>query len=275
MTDDSSKPPPILVEREGPIGWIVLNRPERLNAMNAEMLAMFDEAFDELASDESVRVLAIRGAGRAFSAGYDIERRTDGDQKHTGVVGDFNRLHKNVERFLRLWDCPKPVIAAVHGYCLAGATQLCLFCDLTVVAEDAVIGMPKIPVGGGFITPMWTWLIGPKRAKQMAFSAGRSISGTTAADWGLANYSVQSERLIDEVRDLAKDFARTPAGIIAMKKYSINRVMDLQGFRTIVGLGAETDALLHASEEVEQLSAGIREYGLKDAIQRFERGEFG
>jgi enoyl-CoA hydratase/carnithine racemase len=264
------------VQNEGVIGWLILNRPDRLNAMNGAMLAQFSEAVDTLEADPSVRVIIIRGAGRAFSTGYDIERRPEGAPapRKRDSVEDFVRLTSNVDRFLRLWECRKPVIAAVHGYCLAGATQMCVFCDLTIVADDAVVGMPKIPVGGGYITPMWTWLVGPKRAKQMSFSAGRSISGKTAADWGWANYSVPADELFDEVRTVALDFARTPASILAMKKYAINRVVDIQGFRTTVGLGAETDALLHESEAVELLSSEIREQGLKQAIKNFEDGKF-
>ncbi|MGH3158009.1 MAG: enoyl-CoA hydratase-related protein, partial [Streptosporangiaceae bacterium] len=167
---------------------------------------------------------------------------------------------------------PKPVIAAVHGHCLAGATQLAVFCDITVVAEDARIGLPSLPVGGGYISPIWTWLVGPKRAKQMSFVAGSSISGTEAAEWGWANSAVPESELWDQVRTLALEIARIPAEILRMKKYAVNRVLDLQGFRSSVKLGAETDALLHASGSVEAVRQTIREHGLKAAIERFNLG---
>lgn len=260
---------------ENMIGWLVLNRPEKLNAMNVAMLAEFSGALQELTDNDAVRVIIIRGAGRAFSTGYDIERDSREIKEDADVVTDYERLTENIDRFLALWDCPKPIIAAVHGYCLAGATQMCLFTDITVVAEDARVGLPKIPVGGGYITPIWTWMVGPKRAKQMSFVSGSSISGRTAADWGWANYAVPADDLWDDVTRLATDIARTPGPILAMKKVAVNRIMDLQGFRTTVTLGAETDALLHASNAVHILSQGIRDYGLKDAIKRFEAGEFG
>jgi enoyl-CoA hydratase len=148
-----------------------------------------------------------------------------------------------------------------------------VFCDVTVVTEDAKVGLPKIPVGGGYITPLWTWLVGPKRAKQMSFTAGSTISGATAAEWGWANYAVPADELWTSVTSLAHDIAKTPASILRMKKYAVNRVVEIQGFRASVGLGAETDALLHASADVHRLSEGIRSHGLKEAIRAFENGE--
>lgn len=261
------------VKIDGAVGWLVLNRPDKLNAMNAQMLTEFSTTLDRLNDDDAVRVIVIRGAGRAFSTGYDIERRPDGASPHRDAVEDFDRLKLNIDRFRCIWDGPKPVIAAVHGYCLAGATQMCVFADVTVVAEDARIGLPKIPVGGGYITPLWTWLVGPKRAKQMAFTSGSSISGTTAVDWGWANYAVPEPELWNSVAELAANIARTPAPILRMKKHSINRIMDLQGFSASAMFGAETDALLHMDSSVKLLSAQIREHGLKAAIKAFEAGE--
>jgi enoyl-CoA hydratase len=188
------------------------------------------------------------------------------------VVDDYSRLHGQIARFLTIWDHPKPVIASVHGYCLAGATQLCVACDITVVADDAVIGLPEIPMGGGYITPMWVPLVGVKRAKQMSFVAGSRISGETASAWGWANFSVPADELEARVRELAHAIARTPSPILRMKKVSLNRVADVMGFRVTALMGAETDALLHASAPVEELRAAIRAGGLKQAIADFRSG---
>ena len=178
-----------------------------------------------------------------------------------------------MKRFMKIWDHPKPIIASVHGYCLAGATQLCVFCDITVVAEDAIIGLPSVPAGGGYITPTWTPLVGPKRAKQMAFVVGSKISGTTSSEWGWSNYAVPAADLESNVRALAVDIAKTPASILRMKKVSINRVWDTMGFRNIAPMGAETDALLHYSKDVQIVSQAIRDQGLKGAIASFNSGE--
>ncbi len=267
----------IELERERGLTWLTLNRPERLNAMNGQLLEEFSSALRELTTDAETRVIAIRGKGRAFSTGYDIERDESevGEGHHRDIVEDHDRLVRNVNRFLEIWDHPKPIIASVHGYCLAGATQMCVCCDITVVADDAKIGLPSIPIGGGYITPMWTPLVGPKRAKQMSFVAGSQISGTTAAEWGWANYSVPAERLEESVRELAMEIAKIPAPILHMKKVAINRVADAMGFRYVLPMGAETDALLHYSVAVQELSGLIREHGLKGAINVFKSGETG
>ena len=263
----------IALERERGLTWLTLNRPERLNAMNAEMLSELSAALAALAEDAATRVVAIRGAGRAFSAGYDIERDEHPSGAETDIVANYERLAGNVNRFLEIWDHPKPVIAAVHGYCLAGATQLCVCCDITVVAEDAVVGLPSLPVGGGYITPMWVPLVGPKRAKQMSFVAGSRISGTVASEWGWANYAVPAGELESNVRALAFEIAKMPPSVLRMKKTSINRVAEVMGFRSIVPMGAETDALLHHSAAVANVRGVIRQVGLREAIARFERGE--
>lgn len=270
--DHPHAPPAVLVESDGPLTWLTLNRPAKLNAMNAQVLDELSAALEQLAADDETRVIAIRGAGRAFSAGYDIERAEVADEHPRDIVEDYVIHAGYLERFLKIWDHPKPVIAAVHGFCLAGATQLCTFCDMTVVADDAVIGWPSLPLGGGYISPLWVPLVGPKRAKQMAFVAGSRISGKTASDWGWANYSVPAGELESNVRELARSIARIPAPTLRMKKIAINRVADVMGFRTIVPMGAETDALLHYSAEVKALSESINAHGLKDAIARFDAG---
>src|SRR5262245_1618400 len=262
----------ILLERDGPLTWLTFNRPERLNAMNTKLLDELRGALAVLAKDDDTRVIAIRGAGRAFSAGYDVQRDSLEGSEHRDIVEDYDVHVGYIDRFLELWDHPKPIIAAVHGYCLAGATQLCVFCDITVLAEDAVIGLPSLPIGGGYITPLWVPLVGPKRAKQMSFVAGSQISGSTASDWGWANYAVPADELEADVRRLAHDIARIPSPVLRMKKVAINRVADVMGFRTIAPMGAEPDALLHYSEPGQGRFACIREHGLKGAIARF-RGE--
>jgi enoyl-CoA hydratase/carnithine racemase len=260
----------VLVERDGGIAWITLNRPDKLNAMNTALLHRLGEVIDELGADDSARVLIIRGAGRAFSAGYDLQRSESEIAEERTPVQDYDRILGHIRLFERLWDLPKPVIAAVHGYCLAGATQLCIFCDITVVAEDARVGWPSIPVGGGLISPMWSFLIGPKRAKQMSFVAGSQMSGTRSAEWGWANYAVPEEDLWDDVTALARDIAKVPPEILRMKKYSINRVAEVQGFRSAMSMGAETDALLHFSPSVNELQQLIKDKGLKGAISEFQ-----
>jgi enoyl-CoA hydratase len=265
----------VLLERDGPLTWLVLNRPHRLNALNGALMRDLAASLDALAADRSTRVIAIRGAGRAFCAGYDIERDEEeiGGLAHRSVVEDRARLERNIEVFMKAWRHPKPVIAAVHGYCIAGGTQLATLCDMTVVTESVQIAVPTIPVGGGYVSPMWVPLVGPKRAKQLSFVAGDRISGSTAALWGWANYAVADDQIFDDVRALAQRIARTPADVLTIKKAAVNRAADIMGWSAIMPLGAESDALLHNTQSVQLLNELIKRDGLKETMRAFTAGE--
>lgn len=265
----------ILVEHDGPVSWIVFNRPEKLNAMNDKCLVEFGSALESLKTSGGP-VIGIRGAGRAFSAGYDISAESSevGEAAERDITQDRDRLVGNIELFFRIWDHPKPVIAAIHGYCLAGATQLAVFCDLTIVAEDAQIGLPSIPIGGGYITPLWSWLIGPKRAKQMSFVASSKIDGKTAVEWNWANYAVPEAELFAEVRRLADEMSKIPSEILAVKKVAVNRQWEIMGFRAGAPLGADYDAMLHYSGAVQKLHKLIVDNGLKEAIRKFDNRDW-
>lgn len=264
------------VEHDGPLTWIVFNRPERLNALSSIMLRELEGALSDLERRRATRVIIIRGEGRAFCSGYDIDSDGEeiGEAAERNLVTDRHRLERNVETFMAIWKHPKPVIAAVHGYCIAGGAQLATLCDLTVIAEDTKIGVPSIPIGGGYISPMWVPLVGPKRAKQLSFQAGTHIDGKTAAEWGWANYAVPAEELIDNVTELALSIALTPADVLSVKKAAVNRAADLMSWSTIMPLGAETDALLHGAESIRYIQERIMEHGMKETIRRFKDGEF-
>lgn len=259
------------LEIEDRIGWLTLNRPQRLNAMNDTLLSELDSALDELGGTQT-RVVVLRGAGRAFCAGYDIspDAAEIGYADQRGPVEDRDRLVGNIELFTRLWRHPQPIIAAIHGYCVGGGAQLASFCDITVVSEEAVImASPSLLIGGGYLSPMWAHLVGPKRAKLMSFDAGHRISGRTAADWGWATMAVPEKDFTDRVADLARSIARTPANVLRLKKEALNRTAELQGLLTYARMGAETDALLHRTAEVQAVQGWIRDLGLKGAIAKF------
>ncbi|AII05626.1 enoyl-CoA hydratase-related protein [Rhodococcus opacus] len=252
------------IEHRGPISWIVLNRPDKANSLSNEMLDEFSAALAALATDGGP-IIGIRGAGKGFSAGYDIGQ-VGKVVAEPDPVADRERLARNVNRFLAIWDHPKPVIAAVHGYCIAGATQMCVFTDVTLVARNAKIGEPAIPLGGGYIAPLWAPLVGPKRAKELAFVPGNSIDGATAVEWGWANHAVAEEDLIAETEALAARMARMPSDILRIKKLSINKTMEAMGVRTAAQGGAEMDALLHLSPSVAEVRKFVAEVGLKAAM---------
>ena len=273
MSDDERM---VLYEPEGRIAYITFNRTEILNALSGPALLQLDEALERGRDDPEVRVLILRGNGRAFSAGADFTGpgNASAEVVEEDVVDDQAKLERSVDRYLRIWNHPKPIIAQVHGYCLGIATQICVVCDITVVAEDARIGFPSIPVGGGYISPMWTWLVGPKRAKEMSFTVGSQISGTTAAEWGWANRAVPADQLEETVRQMAERIANVPSKILRIKKLGVNRTMDVRGFSTAIRFGQEFDAMLHYSEPVKVMQKAMRERGMREGIDAFNRGEF-
>lgn len=261
----------IRIEHRGPITWLILNRPESANALSNELLDEFSDALKRLVS-EGGPVIGIRGEGRGFSAGYDIGQVGKANTYGSLVpdpIADRERLRRNVDRYVAMWDHPKPIIAAVHGYCIAGATQMCVYADITVVTDDAKIGEPTIPMGGGYVAPLWVPLVGAKRAKEMAFVPGNSIDGKTAVEWGWANHSVAADQLIECVESLAERIALTPPEVLRIKKLSINRSAEAMGFRSAGAAVAEMDALLHMAPSVLEIKRTLAEIGLKESMKLY------
>lgn len=247
-------------------------RPDKLNAFDADLLDKFSAGLQALVDDDDVRCIVLRGSGRAFSVGYDVGagREYSGRRR---ALADWEGLREKNDRWLDVWRCPKPVIAAIHGFCMGGATQLAVCCDLTVVAEDAIIGWPSVPLGGGLLGPASCWLIGPKKAKELSFIAGSRMTGAEAAALGWANHAVPGGDVESTAFSLAKRIARTPPDLLRLKKRAINRVMDVQGFSEVFMFGAEYDAIAHDSEGVEVVREKIKELGFKGAMAWFASSE--
>lgn len=259
----------IRLEHEASVSWIVLNRPDAANALSPQLLDEFSDALERL-KGEGGPVIAIRAEGKGFCAGMDLGNYGGGDTGPPDVVADRERLHRNVERWLAMWDHPKPVIAAVHGYCLGVAAQMCVFTDITIVADDARIGEPTIPIGGGYVAPTWVGLVGAKRAKEFAFVPGNWIDGPTAVEWGWANHCVPLDDLVPAVRSLAERMALVPAEVLRIKKLSINRAAEAAGFRQSLACIAEMDSLLHLAPAVLEVRTRMKEQGLKAVIQQYK-----
>ncbi|MCC6828331.1 MAG: enoyl-CoA hydratase/isomerase family protein [Novosphingobium sp.] len=253
----------ILIEHAGPISWIVLNRPAQANALSGTMLEAFSAALSTL-ENEGAPVLGIRANGKGFCAGMDLGQY--GGAAAMDPVADARRLNANVARWLAIWDHPKPVIAAVHGYCAGVAAQMCVFADLTVVADDVRISEPGVPIGGGFIAPTWVAQVGAKRAKEFAFLPGNSIDGPTSVEWGWANHCVPADRLIEAVEALAARIALVPADVLRVKKLSVNRAAEAAGFRSATAGIAEMDSLLHLAPSVLAIRERMSAEGLKAVL---------
>jgi len=260
----------VIVEKKDRIGTLTLNRPEKLNALSSSLLVEFGGALDRVAADPEIKVLIVRGAGRAFSTGYDLSGGGERAKPFT-IDEDRAALQRYVEGWLRLRDLPKPVIAMVHGYCLAGATQLCICTDMIFVADTARIGFPSIPAGAGYVSAMWNWMVGPHRTKYMAFLPGSQISGKEAEAIGFATRAFPADKLEEETYGYARRVAKVPAEKLALEKLALNRAMDYRGFRASVLSGAEYDALFHFGSGNEEIKKVREERGLKGAIEWYEK----
>jgi len=260
----------ILYEVDDRVATVTLNRPEKLNAITPTLQRSLLDALRRAADDESVRVAVVRGAGRGFCAGYDV---TSGEMVARGVPADRQQLEAVVRGWLEIWDLPLPVIAQVHGVCLAGGTQLAAICDITIVADDARVGTPQLPLGAGYVASFWAWFVGPKKAKEVFFETGATISAQEAVAMGLFNRVVPAAALDEEVMSYAKAVARQPKDLLALQKLAINRTQEAQGFRQALLQGAEVDAIAHASPSVKAVNRHIGENGLKDALAAFRRGD--
>ena len=255
----------VLYEQTGPIAVLTLNRPEKLNAFNAAMLSDLMAMLDRARAEETVRVVVLKGAGRAFSAGYDVDPG-EHSPHDKGIAQDREDLHGMIDKWLQVYEFPKPIIAQVHGFCIAGSTMLAICCDITLVADDARIRWPSLPLGGGLISTMWCWLVGPKKAREMSYIAGSEMSGSEAFQWGWANRAVPAVTLEETAMAMARAIARTPSDLLRLKKLAINRIMDIQGFRTAAMFGAEWDSIAHFSAGATATTEKIGELGMKGAI---------
>lgn len=251
----------------GRVGEIVLDNPAKRNALSPAALVQISDALDAFLSDGEARVAVVRGEGPSFCAGVDIASAGYGD---LDSASDQARVHAMADLWLRFWDSPKPVIAQVHGHCLAGALQLPLCCDIVTVAEDATIGSPKLPVGGGWIGPMLAHRIGLQHAKMFAFQLGFELSGREAYERGFAALVAPADRLAAETERLAHRVAELPIELLRIEKLSINAVAEAAGFRSSTYAGTVWDAVAHKSAAVSEVRARVREVGFKRVMAEYE-----
>ena len=262
--DDTTEP--VLLTRATPWGVrLVLNRPDKLNALSGALVEALLAALDAAIADADVRVIVIEGAGRAFSSGYDLTEEAEG---WVGGVDQWRALlAADIAATLRVFDCPKPVIAQVHGYALAGGLELAMACDLIVAAEGTRLGEPEIRYGSAPVTLLMPYLIGQKKTRELLFT-GDLIDAAEAERIGLVNRVVPADRLAAEVDALADRLARTPPEVMAPTKQMLNAAMDAAGFRQAVEAGLELGTLVNAADTPEQREWDeiVRRDGLKAAL---------
>lgn len=238
----------ILVDTPSPgIRRITLNRPEKRNAMNNALRTELFATLEASDRDPDVKVTIIRGAGPAFCSGYDLSAdNRAGQPYHTaGGLGQWSR--HVVDGWFRVWDLAKPVIAQVHGYCLAGGTELATSCDLVYVAEDAQIGYPPVRLMSPPDMQFHPWLMGMRQAMESMLT-GDSLSGAEAAQRGWANRAYPADRLEAEVLAVAERVAKLPTELAAINKRSVHRAMEIMGLRASIRAGTEIQALAFQTE---------------------------
>ena len=245
---------------------ITLNRPEKRNALFHPLRGEILEALREGDQDDSVRVSIIRGAGKAFSAGYDLGGGNEGlDLPFFTSHGDGQWPRHVTEGWMSIWDLAKPVIAQVHGYCLAGGSELASGCDLIYVAEDAQIGYPAVRFG---VPDMHfhAWTMGMRKAME-AMLTGDSMSGLEAVRLGWANDAFPVDELDERVVEVASKIAKLPPDIVQINKRVVHRQMEVMGLRTGIRMGTELCALGTRQESMRAFVAEMQK-GLTDALTK-------
>lgn len=255
---------------EDKIFRLTLNRPEKLNALSQKLLAELDQVMDEYSANPEASVLIIRGAGRAFSAGYDLQGTQQPGSGFT-VTNDRLGLHRTIERWQRLWTLPKPTIAQVHGFCLAGGTEFIGHCDIVFASEDAQFGHPAGRALGILPTlSMWPVLMGPRKTKEYFFT-GDLMSAREALEWHLVNRVFPRERLEEETLAYARRVAMVPVELLALHKAAVNRYLEVLGIRAAEQSAADLDCIAHQTEAVKNWMKASRERGLKAALSERDR----
>ncbi len=258
----------ILYDKQGAIAYLTLNRPERLNALNAALLAEFREALDVVEADPDIRAVILTGAGRAFSAGFDINREP-GDSDPQEMQPDVWRGHlkSHIDTFMQVWNLSKPVIAAVNGYALAGACELVQVCDIKIASERAIMGEPEIRAGVGpplLITP---FSVNLATAKELLLT-GDTIDAHEAARVGLVSRVVPHDDLLPECERIARKITLISAVGVKMTKIAVNRALEGMGFLSAIQHNLElmTHFDTSVTPEQEEFNAIRQERGLRAAL---------
>ena len=256
----------IMLEKREGVAIITLNRPERLNAISSRMKEELKWALDDIEADEAVGACIITGAGRAFSSGVDLKQ--DAATGPEDVAGWRRVLTDDFEVIMRFWDCTKPTIAAVHGYCLAAACELAMACDMTIAEEGTFLGEPELKFGSVITAMMMPWLVGPKLAKELLLSADDRIPAERAERIGLVNKVVPKGRLMDEAFALARRIAVLDQDGVRLTKEAINRSFDVMGMREALRANLDLAIQLECLETPsrKKFKDITRKKGLKAAL---------
>ncbi len=246
---------------------ITLNRPEKRNALSNALRTELFDALRKADLDPSIGAVILRGKGKCFSAGYDLGQSPNEPLPRHISPGEGTWPRHLVDGWFEMWDMATPVIAQVHGYCLAGGSELATACDLVYVAEDTQIGYPPVRAMSTPDCAYHPWLMGMRRAMEMMLT-GDSISGIEAAEFGFANRAFPAERLEEEVMKVARRVAQIPHDLQALNKRVVHRAMEIMGARAAIRSATEIQALCFHQRSSREYLGKLRENVTKALDER-------
>ena len=266
----------IKIERRDTIAILTFNRPKVLNAFNNNLMERTIETVKILNEDDDVRIIVVQGAGRAFSPGFDL--KASAERRMESVQDWEQQMKLQFDFIMQFWHSPKPTIAAVHGYCIAGAFELALACDVTIAAENTRFGEPEVRFGTGIVAMLLPWVTGPKQAKELLLTGEDQLNAKDAFRMGIINRIVPDDAVLDRALEVAKSMATAAERSVRYTKRAINDTYATMGFNRALESALDTDVLLNAAHDpVKAEFARIRsEQGVKAAIAwrdaRFREG---
>ena len=260
----------IVYEKDAPIATITLNRPDKLNALSEELQSEVREAMEDAGwKDDAIRVIVLKAAGRAFSAGFDLSADEGGNAAEIRLRFLHGKGFSASAWWDVFWNNPKPIIAQIQGFCIAGGLATATFCDLRICAEDAKFGAPEIRTGGPYIPAVWPWVIGMSKARELLYT-GNLIDAAEAARLDLVNQVVPIDRLDETVRSQALTIAKLPAATVEYNKKLINMSYELMGVRQVLERSYELEAIALASPgsspEIQEFQSIMKRDGLNAAL---------
>jgi len=260
----------ITYEKNGPVATVTLNRPDKLNALSDELQLEVRSALEDAGwEDDAIRVIVLKAAGRAFSAGFDIttSAKTNAAAKRARFLKGKNFSASGWWDVF--WNNPKPIIAQIQGFCIAGGLATATFCDLRICSEDSKFGAPEIRTGGPYIPAVWPWVIGMTKAREMLYT-GNLIDAEEAKRLNLVNEVVPADELDEAVNRQAQTIAKLPAATVEYNKKLINMSYELMGVRQVIERSMELEAIALASAdtqpEIEEFNKIRNADGLKAAL---------
>ncbi len=276
-------------EERDAIAIITLDRPDKLNTLTEAMVQGVADGIDAATASRDVRAVVLRGEGRVFTAGYDLVADdaggwsspydAPGPRPRAGAwdpVRDYQFMNRNVERFMKIWHCPKPVIGQIHGFAIGGATDLVLCCDQLFMAEDAYIGYAPSRIYGTPTTMIWVYRLSLEHAKQFLLT-GQAIDAETAHRIGLVSHVYPGAELPARVEEYAQRFQHIPANQLALNKLLINQAFENMGLRTTQLLGTLFDGITRHTEEAYRWAESFEEKGFREVIRQRDApfGDYG